>query len=194
MPAFCFALALFLTAVFALTAPALALGQQAPAATFADILWGSIRAQMRGVLTARGSAVNARTDAVGDLTCTGRMLDQRAVGLALFTPAGRLVKVSVNFITERNDAVPTYDRLVDVLTAKYGAPTTCVRNFKPPYEEGDWYEQTAIQVGKLYLGTAWLDRHFGLRVTERLTGNVWFEPATWDAEVGRRTRAKAADL
>ena len=52
-----------------------------------------------------------------------------------------------------------YFELVEVLTKKYGEPTSRYSSFKSPYEEGDGYEMSAVQLEKCNYSTFWIKRN-----------------------------------
>ena len=55
----------------------------------------------------------------------------------------------------------TYNAIVDAYYTKYDTPDFRYQEFLPPYEEGDGYETTAIELEKTNIKSIWLDKENG---------------------------------
>jgi hypothetical protein len=52
-----------------------------------------------------------------------------------------------------------YEELVDIVTNKYGEPTSSYSSFKKPYYEGDGYEMSAVQLEKCNFASYWIKQN-----------------------------------
>ncbi len=171
-------------------------GQETP--TFADLAWGISRQAAKATLVAKGYTF-VKEDEDHDLQFRTRVFEQPTVAYLMFNPRDELVKVYVVLATPDPQARTVYRQMVDLLTEKYGKPSLEVENYTTPYFAGDGYEDQAIQLGKLSLGTIWTpqpDASYGIvcRVTTQLAVSISYEPRAWEAEANRRSRAMARDF
>lgn len=74
------------------------------------------------------------------------------------TPTSKQTCKFVIYFDERNSWISLkddYDRFVTKLTNKYGAPDKNIEEFITPYESGDGYELSAIQLEKAVFSSFW---------------------------------------
>jgi hypothetical protein len=76
------------------------------------------------------------------------------------TPKSKIIYKAVVFLPVREDwqsLEDDYEKYKEIITNKYGKPTSSYKSFKDPYTEGDGYEMTAIITKKCQYVTYWLD-------------------------------------
>lgn len=83
----------------------------------------------------------------------GEVGGEPALVYTSYTPkTKKLRNVGVYFTSGNKDSIylvkNRYERFVEILTKKYGAPTDTFAFYSSPYEEGDGYELQAIRMGK----------------------------------------------
>lgn len=157
-------------------------------ATFAELEWGTTRDAVKARLLARGYEYK-KIEKDSDLTFTGRLMGERALVFAYFTQDGRLAKVAVNLLTKDADAIARYRDVVSTLATKYGVPADSFEIYKPPFERGDGYEETAIRTGKAHFLTYWPGKRLLADIEDDLTVMIQYESPAWHAEAQRRRKA-----
>jgi hypothetical protein len=144
-----------------------------------------------------------KLDEDGDQAFTGTISNVPAHIIAMFDPDGALVKVGVYLITPDEDARPKYDAVIELLSAKYGAPDLVVHRFDSPYEAGDGHEERAIKDGKAHIAACWAHGQVKTdvaqdalcsKITTDLTVAISYESDKWDHEADRRSAKAAKDL
>jgi hypothetical protein len=87
------------------------------------------------------------------------IVDYTPVELYIYnTPTSKQTCKFVVYFDEKNSWISLkgdYDRFVDKLTNKYGAPDKNIEEFITPYESGDGYELSAIQLEKAVFSSFW---------------------------------------
>lgn len=163
---------------------------RAESPTFADIRWGASKEEVRKQLTSKGFIPGA-LDKDGDFKFEGPLIGYKAQGMALFGD-NKIAKIVVRIITPDNKAIDTYRSMKDVLSKKYGAPSSDYEFFKKPYYEGDGYEAQAIRVGKATFSCFW-GSALNLEIHETLTVQLNYESEAWTEEMTKR-KARAASV
>lgn len=158
--------------------------------TFADIPWGSTRAQVKQLLTGKGFVIGTENDGGKDtfefLAFSGMLLGHHISGGVMFVDA-RCAKLALRIATPDEKAIPVYVELTRSLKAKYGEPTMVRAEFTRPYELGDGYELQAIRLKKAKIFTAWRTNpgdEYGnslmVSITENLAVDVTYETPAWE--------------
>ncbi len=78
----------------------------------------------------------------------------------LTTPKSKIIYRAVIFLPTQEDWTSLkndYEKYIEILTNKYGKPTSSYKSFKDPYTEGDGNEMTAVVTKKCQYATYWLD-------------------------------------
>jgi len=89
----------------------------------------------------------------------GRIVNQDVSLFIFITPKTKMVFKMVVYFDELNSfdgLYSQYDKMVSTLTQKYGEPDFVEEKFITPYELGDGYELTALEVEKCLYSTTWL--------------------------------------
>lgn len=78
-----------------------------------------------------------------------------------FTPKTKQVFKLTAYLDERGtwySLKSHYEKYVEVLTEKYGEPSSSYSGFDKPYYEGDGYEMSAVQLEKCNYATYWIKK------------------------------------
>jgi len=151
--------------------------------TFADIRWGASHDEVRKQLISKGFSPGA-LDKDGDFKFEGSLVGHKAQGLALFGDR-KVAKVIVRIITPDHKAIETYRSMKEVLTKKYGKPSSDYEFFKKPYYDGDGFEAQAIKLGKATFSSFW-GSALNLEIHESLTVQLNYESDVWEKEYEKR--------
>jgi hypothetical protein len=151
--------------------------------TFADIRWGAPQDEVRKQLALKGFTSGA-LDKDGDVKFEGNLVGHKTKGFALFAD-GKVAKITVRIITPNNKAIDTYRSMKDVLSKKYGKPSSDYEFFKKPYYDGDGYETQAIRVGKATFSSFW-GSALSLEIHESLVVQLNYESEAWEKESDKR--------
>lgn len=147
------------------------------------------------ILESRGYQVRASTARIGsdlhsDLRFAGSFMGEPAHGFAMFAEGGGLAKIYVVLETEDEEAIPKWERVSAQLRRKYGR-ARCVKEFTPPYFDGDGFEESALRTGKAQYQCGWDKLDLFLSIRPDLTVRIDYEPPGWRAESLRRAKARA---
>src|SRR5690606_5099282 len=98
---------------------------------FVDIPDGMPAEQVVDALAAQGFTLEER-DQDGDYWFLGQVMGWDTQVLAFMTAEGTATKFIIRLLTPDADAFPVYDDMIEVLVAKYGAPSLAIREFEEP--------------------------------------------------------------
>ncbi len=136
--------------------------QPAPARTppapgdvaFAGVAWGDAPSAVQGKLEAAGFTSFSGADQDVPVY-RGELVGIQALVLPSFT-AGRKVNLLTVLVKAGPDSSrAAYERIVQVISGKYGGPNSVVREYSAPYAEGDGRTAEGISTGKIRLSTSW---------------------------------------
>lgn len=123
---------------------------------FLGIKFGSSAAEVTEALKAKGGVVRASSPT--SITFTGLTLGNKKIG-ALFVHFmnDKALEAVFAFLPEQEaQSIEFYNTMVSAVSDAYG-PGKITKTFKPPYEDGDGYEITAIKSGNANYHTSWID-------------------------------------
>ena len=161
---------------------------------FDGVPWGASDALVKQMLGANGGFVFVKQDAEGDLHFTGEVNGRKVLIFEFMTPARRLVKSEINFLTDDDEAISYFHDVADAQRSKYGEPTKSFAFYKDPYSNADSESdhETAFKVGKAELANFWTFSDGGavyVDITKFLTVDLNYESAEWSKEFARRKPA-----
>lgn len=140
-------------------APPQAATPQAPAAkapgemAFAGTAWGDAPAAVQGKLQAAGFTSLGGTDQDVPVY-RGELVGTPALVLPSFAD-GTLNLLTVLVKAGPDSSRVAYERIVQVISGKYGGPNSVIREYSAPYTEGDGRTAEGISAGKIRLSTSW---------------------------------------
>jgi len=159
-------------------------------ATFADIPWLSSKASVKKI--AEEKKYVFRSDEGIGIAYESVVSGWPAQIIFYFSPEDKLVKSLVNIITGEDRFMKIYEDNKNSLTKKYGNPTLSIRDFKPPYTDGDGKEAQAVKAGKATIFTAWKKLGLLLQIKGDSTVSISYESPYWEKEL-ERIKAKATN-
>jgi hypothetical protein len=135
---------------------------QTPAApgdvAFAGVAWGDAPAAVQGKLEAAGFTSFSGADQDVPVY-RGELVGIQALVLPSFA-AGRTLNLMTVLVKAGPDSSrAAYERIVQVISGKYGGPNSVVREYSAPYAEGDGRTAEGITAGKIRLSTSWALRN-----------------------------------
>ena len=162
---------------------------------FAGLSWGSSPSAVRTTLEREGY-VYERTDDEGDLVFRGTSVGYPAIVYAMMADR-HLVKTDVILLPPSTRVRAVYGTMKETLAAKYGAGES-IEFVRPPFHEGDGYEEQALREEKARMLTHWTRGSDELLmhvapVSDSLVVSIAYESANWETESKAR-RAKATKL
>lgn len=95
---------------------------------------------------------------------SGRLLNDEIVTVCNFTPKTfKLWRVAIvaGNTSNYSDSRYRFNHYLNILTQKYGAPSSDYDYFKQPYSAGDGYEDTALSTGNYTRISFWLNNPVG---------------------------------
>jgi len=127
-------------------------------AAFAGALWGDSPTAVQGKLQAAG--FTSFSGAGQDVPVyRGELVGIQALVLPSFG-AGRTLNLLTVLVKAGPDSSrAAYERIVQVISGKYGGPNSVVREYSAPYAEGDGKTAEGISSGKVRLATSWALRN-----------------------------------
>jgi hypothetical protein len=136
------------------TAAAKLAGAAPGSAAFAGVVWGDTPAAVQGKLRAAGftSFSGAEQDVP---VYRGELVGIQALVLPSFSSDRTLNLLTVLVKAGPDSSRVAYERIVQVISGKYGGPNSVVREYPPPYAEGDARTAEGISSGKIRLSTSW---------------------------------------
>jgi hypothetical protein len=158
---------------------------------FANLEYGSTPARVAEVLASYGFQPLANPTArPPDQQFSGQLKGERAGVLTFFTPEGSLEKMVVMFLTPNHQALSFFRTFKSELTTHFGYDPQALEVWKFPYEHGGHigHEETALRLGKGYVGAMWEvpDAHIVLNISEDLNVVLYYESSRWGLESDRR--------
>lgn len=129
--------------------------QSAPGdVAFAGVAWGDAPTAVQGKLEAAGFTSFSGADQDVPVY-RGELVGTPALVLPSFT-AGRTLNLLTILVKAGTDSSRVaYERIVQVISGKYGGPNSVVREYSAPYAEGDGRTAEGISSGKIRLSTSW---------------------------------------
>lgn len=133
--------------------------QSAPGdVAFAGVAWGDAAAAVQGKLEAAGFTSFSGADQDVPVY-RGELVGIQALVLPSFA-AGRTLNLMTVLVKAGPDSSrAAYERIVQVVSGKYGGPNSVVREYSAPYAEGDGRTAEGITAGKIRLSTSWALRN-----------------------------------
>jgi hypothetical protein len=127
-------------------------------AGFAGVVWGDAPAAVQGKLQAAGftSFSGAEQDVP---VYRGELVGIQALVLPSFSSGRTLNLLTVLVKAGPDSSRAAYERIVQVISGKYGGPNSVVREYSAPYAEGDGHTAEGISSGKIRLSTSWALRN-----------------------------------
>ncbi len=142
-----------------LTIPSISISQSTKALEgFWGIKWGTSAAQMKKeMLQKQGVTLDAKNSKDGSMFFDNGKWGAFRVVFSIFQYGERGVHTAKALLSPTVEAkvIDLYDDVVSSLTEKYGDPKNEIKDFKPPYRDGDGYETQAIKYGKGTYSTYW---------------------------------------
>ena len=134
-------------------------GGAAPgSAAFAGVVWGDTPSAVHGKLQAAGFTSFSGADQDVPVY-RGELVGIQALVLPSFN-AGRTLNLLTVLVKAGPDSSrAAYERIVQVVSGKYGGPNSVVREYSAPYAEGDGRTAEGISSGKIRLSTSWALRN-----------------------------------
>lgn len=134
--------------------PAQQAAPQAPAEmAFAGTAWGDAPAAVQGKLQAAGFTSLGGADQDVPVY-RGELVGTPALVLPSFS-GGALNLLTVLVKAGADSSRAAYERIVQVISGKYGGPNSVIREYSAPYAEGDGHTAEGISAGKIRLSTSW---------------------------------------
>jgi hypothetical protein len=125
---------------------------------FAGVAWGDATTAVQGKLEAAGFTSFSGADQDVPVY-RGELVGIQALVLPSFT-AGRTLNLLTVLVKAGPDSSrAAYERIVQVVSGKYGGPNSVVREYSAPYAEGDGRAAEGITLGKIRLSTSWALRN-----------------------------------
>lgn len=135
------------------TAQAAAPAPAPGAAAFAGTVWGDAPAAVQGKLQAAGFTSLGGADQDVPVY-RGELVGTPALVLPSFAD-GTLNLLTVLVKAGPDSSRAAYERIVQVISGKYGGPNSVIREYSAPYAEGDGRTAEGISAGKVRLATSW---------------------------------------
>ena len=127
-------------------------------AAFAGVVWGDPPSAVHGKLQAAGFTSFSGADQDVPVY-RGELVGIQALVLPSFS-AGRTINLLTVLVKAGPDSSrAAYERIVQVISGKYGGPNSVVREYSAPYAEGDGRTAEGISSGKIRLSTSWALRN-----------------------------------
>ena len=127
-------------------------------AAFAGVVWGDAPSAVHGKLQAAGFTSFSGADQDVPVY-RGELVGIQALVLPSFS-AGRTINLLTVLVKAGPDSSrAAYERIVQVISGKYGGPNSVVREYSAPYAEGDGRTAEGISSGKIRLSTSWALRN-----------------------------------
>jgi hypothetical protein len=143
--------------LLATSAASLPAQQATPAApaemAFAGTAWGDAPAAVQGKLQAAGFTSLGGADQDVPVY-RGELVGTPALVLPSFS-GGALNLLTVLVKAGSDSSRAAYERIVQVISGKYGGPNSVIREYSAPYTEGDGRTAEGISAGKIRLSTSW---------------------------------------
>lgn len=157
---------------------------------FASVAWGTPQPKVISALSKSGFHF-VKIDSEGDLDLSGSINGQKVAIFEFLTPAKRLVKTQVSFLTSDDEALDFYSQMKQTLTEKYGEPAKQFGFWMDPYTDSDSESdhETALAVGKGVFSSFWDFADHGsvyMGISKNLSIDVNYESPEWAAELNRR--------
>ncbi|MDA8410008.1 MAG: hypothetical protein M0001_06410 [Treponema sp.] len=120
---------------------------------FAALRWGSSRALVKKTFAEKGY-FRLLSEDQAFAYFEGPWLGRQA-RIAIGFEGGRMFEAVLTFATSGRAALRDYRDLVRGISDIYGAPTSAVEAYQPPYEIGDGREIEAIRANMATISAAW---------------------------------------
>jgi hypothetical protein len=120
---------------------------------FAGTAWGDAPAAVQGKLQAAGFTSLGGADQDVPVY-RGELVGTPALVLPSFA-GGALNLLTVLVKAGPDSSRAAYERIVQVISGKYGGPNSVIREYSAPYAEGDGHTAEGISAGKIRLSTSW---------------------------------------
>jgi hypothetical protein len=120
---------------------------------FAGTVWGDAPAAVQGKLQAAGFTRLGGADQDVPVY-RGELVGTPALVLPSFA-GGTLNLLTVLVKAGPDSSRAAYERIVQVISGKYGGPNSVIREYSAPYAEGDGRTAEGISAGKVRLATSW---------------------------------------
>ena len=120
---------------------------------FAGTAWGDAPAAVQGKLQAAGFTSLGGADQDVPVY-RGELVGTPALVLPSFA-GGALNLLTVLVKAGPDSSRVAYERIVQVISGKYGGPNSVIREYSAPYAEGDGHTAEGISAGKIRLSTSW---------------------------------------
>jgi hypothetical protein len=120
---------------------------------FAGTVWGDAPAAVQGKLQAAGFTSLGGADQDVPVY-RGELVGTPALVLPSFA-GGTLNLLTVLVKAGPDSSRAAYERIVQVISGKYGGPNSVIREYSAPYAEGDGRTAEGISAGKVRLATSW---------------------------------------
>ena len=134
--------------------------QPQPAAgdlAFAGTAWGDAPAAVEGKLQAAGFTSLGGADQDVPVY-RGELVGTPALVLPSFA-GGTLNLLTVLVKAGPDSSRAAYERIVQVISGKYGGPNSVIQEYSAPYAEGDGRTAEGISAGRIRLSTSWALRN-----------------------------------
>ncbi len=170
--------------------------------TFASLSWGSAKEEVKKCLNEKGYTLDQELSDIiqidNSICFDGKVVGEEAHILVIFNSNNKLVKCFVVLYPGNNEEIETYESVRDILTSKYGNPKNKFKSFEYPYEEGDGYEEQAIELGKAHYITIWStakdNSMLGIEISKDLNIQISYEGSGWETESEKIKTKQAEDL
>jgi hypothetical protein len=120
---------------------------------FAGTAWGDAPAAVDGKLQAAGFTSLGGADQDVPVY-RGEVVGTPALVLPSFAD-GTLNLLTVLVKAGPDSSRAAYERIVQVISGKYGGPNSVIREYSAPYTEGDGRTAEGISAGRIRLSTSW---------------------------------------